>query len=76
MLVGTHPVVKVPVTRVVTCTVLGAITGDTVIHLSLKKPALPKPKPKEAKTNKRKKKDVKAEATVEEKQENEYVEQY
>ncbi|KAI7850996.1 hypothetical protein BDC45DRAFT_559718 [Circinella umbellata] len=76
LLVGTHLVVKVPVTRVVTYTVLGAITGDTVIHLSLRKPALPKPKPKEAKTNKRKKKDVKAEATVEEKQENEYVEQY
>ncbi|KAG1301740.1 hypothetical protein G6F64_011534 [Rhizopus arrhizus] len=64
--VGTRPVVKTPVTRAVTHTVLGAITADAVIHLSLRKPAPPKPKPKKAKTNKRKKKDVEAEAAVEE----------
>ncbi|EIE79873.1 hypothetical protein G6F46_011946 [Rhizopus delemar] len=74
--VGTRPVVKTPVTRAVTHTVLDAITADTVIHLSLRKPAPPKPKPKKAKTNKRKKKDVEAEAAVEEEQENEDVEQY
>jgi transposase len=65
-LVGSRPVVKTPVTRAVTHTVLGAITADTVIHVSLRKPAPPAPKPKKAKTNKRKKKDVEAEVVEEE----------
>ena len=53
-----------------------AITADTVIYLSLRKPAPPKSKPKKAKTNKRKKKVVEAEVAVEEEQESEDVEQY
>ncbi|KAG1469897.1 hypothetical protein G6F56_002991 [Rhizopus delemar] len=64
--VGSRPVVKTPVTRVVAHTILGAITADTVIHVSLRKPAPSAPKPKKAKANKRKKKDVEAEVVEEE----------
>jgi hypothetical protein len=74
--VGTCPVVKTPVTRTVTHAILGAVTVNTVVHLSLRKPAPPKPKPRKVETNKGKKKDVGADAAVEEEQENEGVEQY
>jgi transposase len=72
--VGTRHVVKTPVTRAVTHTVLGAVTADTVIHVSLRKPPPPTPRPKKRMTNKRKKKDVDAEIFEEDEQE-EIIEQ-
>ncbi|KAI9254088.1 hypothetical protein BY458DRAFT_521454, partial [Sporodiniella umbellata] len=53
--VGTCPVVKTTVARTVTHTILGAM-ADTVIHLSLRKPAPTKPKPKKAEANKKRRK--------------------
>ncbi|KAI8880738.1 hypothetical protein K501DRAFT_190679 [Backusella circina FSU 941] len=72
--VGSRHVVKTPVTRAVTHTILGAITADTVIHISLRKPAPLTPKPKKAKTNKRKKKNVET-GVVEEEQGDESADQ-
>ncbi|CEP19195.1 hypothetical protein [Parasitella parasitica] len=65
--VGTRPVVKTPVTRAVIHIVLGAITADIVIYLSLRKPAPPKPKLT---------KDVESKVAVEQEQESEDVDQY
>ncbi|KAI8880948.1 hypothetical protein K501DRAFT_335044 [Backusella circina FSU 941] len=52
--VGNRPVLKTPVTRVITYIVLGTVTVITVVYMVFRKPTLSVPKSKKRKTDRRK----------------------